>query len=287
VVTERILIAGAGWLGGALARTLLAARYEVVVLRRDAAQLKALAEAGATPLALDLAAPGAAKRIPGAIDAIVACQSAGDDTPDAYRAAYVASNAALLDAAARLRVSAFVYTGSTGVFGQRDGGDVVEGSPPAPSGPAGEVLAEAEGLVLGAAEGGVPARIVRLSGLYGPGRTGIVERVRSGRLALGPGDDAWMNFCHLEDAVAIVVAALLRGEPGRVYHGSDAGPARRREVVEWVAGRLGIPPPRGEVAVPGPNRRIRSEWTRAALGVELRVPTFREGLRDLLASPAP
>jgi nucleoside-diphosphate-sugar epimerase len=262
VVTERILIAGAGWLGGALARTLLAARYEVVVLRRDAAQLKALAEAGATPLALDLAAPGAAKRIPGAIDAIVACQSAGDDTPDAYRAAYVASNAALLDAAARLRVSAFVYTGSTGVFGQRDGGDVVEGSPPAPSGPAGEVLAEAEGLVLGAAEGGVPARIVRLSGLYGPGRTGIVERVRSGRLALGPGDDAWMNFCHLEDAVAIVVAALLRGEPGRVYHGSDA-------------------------AVPGPNRRIRSEWTRATLGVELRVPTFREGLRDVLASPAP
>ena len=274
----RVLVAGAGWLGSALARRLLAEGHGVVAVRRDPASLRPLVEAGATALALDLATPGAARLIPRDVDAVVACQSSSVDTPEAYRAAYVEANRALLEAAARNAVRGFVYTGSTGVFGQRDGGDVDERTAPSPSGAVGEVLVEAERAVLDAASGGVRACVVRLSGLYGPGRTGILERVRTGRLSLGPGDDAWMNFCHLDDAVSFVLAGLERGEAGRVYHGSDAAPARRRDVVEWIAGRLGIPPPRGDGAPPGPNRRIRSEWSREVLGVTLRYPSFREGL---------
>jgi nucleoside-diphosphate-sugar epimerase len=255
---------------------------EVVAVRRGAGSLGPLVEAGAVPLPLDLGDADASRRIPPGIEAIVACQSAAADSVEAYRSAYVDANRSLLEAALRLGVRAFVYTGSTGLFGQRDGGVVTEATPAAPSGPTGEVLAEAERLVLAAAPA-VPARIVRLSGLYGPGRIGILERVRSGRLALGPGDGAWMNFCHQADAVAFVLAALDRGEPGRVYHGSDAAPARRRDVVEWIAARLGIPPPRAEVApAAGPDRRVSSEWSRAALGLELRYPSFREGLAGLL-----
>jgi len=284
-VTARVVVAGAGWLGSALARALLARGDEVIAVRRSGAALAPLAAAGARPLALDLAAPGASHALPDGVDAIVACQSSASDSPEAYRAAYVDANRALLEAARRLGVRAFVYTGSTGVFGQRDGGDVTEETSPAPALPSAGVLVEAERAVLEAAARGLPARIVRLSGLYGPGRAGILERVRAGRLALGPGDDAWMNFCHLDDAVAFVAAALDRGEPGRVYHGSDAGPARRREVVEWIAAKLGIPSPHGDGAPPGPNRRIRSEWSRAALGVSLRYPSFREGLAPLVPDP--
>ncbi|OFX18798.1 MAG: hypothetical protein A2V77_16300 [Anaeromyxobacter sp. RBG_16_69_14] len=72
-----------------------------------------------------------------------------------------------------------------------------------------------------------------------------------------------------------MLAVLERGEPGAVYHGSDAAPARRREVVTWVAEQLGIPAPRTETAVPGRDRRILSEWTRRMLEVELRYPSFR------------
>jgi nucleoside-diphosphate-sugar epimerase len=277
-----VLVAGAGWLGGAVARALLAEGVPVVVARRSAAALAPLVDAGATPLAVDLRAPGAAEAIPGDVRAIVACQSSGTDSAEAYRAAYVDVNRSLLAAAGRLGVEAFVYTGSTGVFGQRGGGDVEEVTPPAPSGPTGAVLVEAERLVLDAAGQGLPARIVRLSGLYGPGRAGIVERVRTGRLALGPGDGAWMNFCHLDDAVAFVLAALRRGQPGETYHGSDAAPATRREVVAWIAGRLGIAAPHVDREVPGPNRRIRSDWSRRALGVALRYPSFRDGLAPLL-----
>lgn len=280
-----VLVAGCGWLGSAVARALVARGDQVTGIRRDPGRAAALAGLGVEPLTLDLTAPGAAARLP-AVDAVVACQSSSSDTPEAYRAAYVTSSAALLAAAARAGARAFVYTSSTGVFGQRDGSEVDEATPPAPASATAEVLVEAERLVLGAATThGVPGQILRLSGLYGPGRAGTIDRVRRGVLALGPGDDAFMNFCHQGDAVALVLAALDRGQPGATWHGSDAAPPRRREVVEWMAGRLGIAPPRlpaGAAAPPGPNRRISSARTRAALGVTLTYPTFREGFAGLL-----
>jgi nucleoside-diphosphate-sugar epimerase len=277
-----VLVAGCGWLGAAVARALVARGDRVTGIRRDPARAAALAELGVTPLALDLAAPGAASALPRDVDAVVACQSASGDGAEAYRRAYVDANAALLELAAAGRVRSFVYTGSTGLFGQRDGGDVDEDTPPAPASRTAEVLVEAEALVAAAAVAGVPARIVRLSGLYGPGRLGSIDRVRRGVLALGPGDDSWMNFCHLDDAVATVLAALDRGRAGAVYHGSDAAPPRRREVVEWIAARLGIAPPRAEVGAPGPNRRVLAERTRRELGFVLAYPSFRDGFAEHL-----
>lgn len=279
-----VLVAGCGWLGQAIAAALRARGDRVTGVRRDPARAAALAELGVLPLAADLSDPGALRLLPDDVEAVVACQSAGADGPEPYREAYVRANQTLLALARRSPLRAFVYTGSTGVFGQRDGGDVDEETPPQPRGSTAEVLVEAERLVLGASPE-VPARLVRLSGLYGPGRTGLVERVRTGALALGPSDGAWMNFCHRDDAVRAVLAALDRGRGGAVYHGSDAHPARRREVVEWVAGRLGIPPARraeGGGATGGPDRRILSERTREELGFRLSYPSFREGFEVLL-----
>jgi nucleoside-diphosphate-sugar epimerase len=283
-----VLVAGCGWLGTEIARRLLERGDRVTGVRRDRARAASLASIGVTPLAVDLAAAGAERLLP-EVDAIVACQSAGSDAEADYRRAYLAANRALLAAAERAGARTFVYTGSTGVFGQEDGSDVDEASTPRPAGPNGEVLLEAERLVVAAAARGIRSSVVRLSGLYGPGRAGIVERVRSGALALGAGrgDDAWMNFCHLEDAAAFVLAALDRARPGAIHHGSDAHPARRREVVEWIAARLGIPPPRGEKGRRGPDRRVLSGATREALGVALAYPSFREGLAGLMAGPPP
>ncbi len=278
----RVLVAGAGWLGSAVARALAARGDQAIALRRDPARVEPLRAPGVTPLALDLTAPDAAGRLP-AFDAVVACQSAGGDTAEAYRAAYIEANLTLFAAAARHGARKLVYTGSTGVFGQRDGDVVTEATPPAPASPSAEVLVEAERLVLWGAQG-VPACLLRLSGLYGPGRAGLLTRVREGRLSLGPGDDAYMNFCHLDDAVAFVLAALDRGEPGATYHGSDAAPTKRREVVAWIAGQLGVRPARSEVPAGGPNRAIDSSWTRQVLGVTLRYPTFRDGLAPLIAT---
>src|SRR6266508_3355905 len=116
-----VIVAGCGWLGTALAHRLVSGGARVTAVRRHPARAAALRGEGVEPLALDLALPGAARKLPRA-DAIVACQSAGTDTEDAYRAAYVRSNETLLEAAAR-DAARLVYTGSTGVFGQRDGSE--------------------------------------------------------------------------------------------------------------------------------------------------------------------
>jgi len=277
-----VLVAGAGWLGTALCEALVARGERVTAVRRDPARAAELSRLGVAALIVDLGSPGTAARLPGDLDAVVACQAAASDGEAAYRRAYLDANRTLLEAAARASVRGFVYTGSTGVFGQRDGSDVDEATPPAPTSATAEVLVAAEELVrsLGGA-----ARVVRLSGLYGPGRTGVVERVRTGTLALGADDGAWMNFCHREDAVRAVLAALDRGAEGAVYHASDAGPAPRREVVRWIASRLGVEPSTSnpDAGRAAANRRVLASWTRAALGLTLAFPTFREGHAPLLA----
>jgi nucleoside-diphosphate-sugar epimerase len=219
---------------------------------------------------------------------VVACQAAGGGDVSSYRTAYVDVNRTLLDWAGEAGARSYVYTSSTGVFGYDDGRDVDEETAVAPSVESAAVLVEAEELVRGRAES-AGGRVVRLSGLYGPDRLGIVDRVRRGALGLGPGDDTWMNFCHRDDAVAFVLAALFRGRPGAVYHGSDAAPARRYDVVSWIARRLGTAPGRAGQdggRMPGgrrgANRRVLSEKTRTELAVELRYPSFREGLDGAL-----
>lgn len=272
-----VLVAGAGWLGSALVEALVARGDRVTAVRRSAERLLLLERLGASALPLDLAATRSPERVPADVDAIVACQAAHRDSPEAYRTAYVDVNRNLVEVARRGAGRRLVYTSSTGVFGQADGSDVDETTPPMPTSAAAQVLVDAERVVLEAASTGVHACVLRLSGLYGPGRHGILERVRSGALGVGPGDRAWMNFCHRDDAVAFVLAALDRGRAGAVYHGSDAQPASRADVARWIADRLGIDPASG-VAAGGPNRRIMSERTRAELGVELRHRSFRDGL---------
>lgn len=279
-----VLIAGIGWLGREVARGLLAEGHRVTGVRRRVEGQARLVDLGVEPIVVDLADPRSQEHLPERVDAVLACPAAGGGDLDSYRSAYIEVNRTLLAWARDLRASAYVYTSSTGVFGYDDGRDVDEETPVFAGAPTAEVLAEAERLVL---EGS--GRVVRLSGLYGPDRYGIVDRVRRGALALGPGDATWMNFCHRSDAASIVIAALARGRDGAVYHGSDAEPARRRDVVTWIANRLGIPPP---VAVDdtarlpggrrGADRRVLSEKTRAELGISLRFPSYREGLAEAI-----
>ncbi len=287
-----VLIARCGWLGRAVGRALVARGDRVTGVRRSPAAAEELRTLGIAPLVADLADRRGVAGIPSDVEAIIACQSAREDSPDAYRAAYVEATSNLLLASRSLPVRAFVYTGSTGVFGQRDGGEVDETTPPSPVGEPAEVLAEAERLVAAAAASGLPARIVRLSGLYGPGRTGVIDRVRRGDLSLGPDDDVYMNFCHLDDAAAAVIAAMDRGRSGAIYHATDAHPARRAEVVEWIAARLGMTAPRltpEASTVRGgrrsANRRILGVSTRSELGLTLAWPSFREGLAPHLPPP--
>jgi len=280
----QVVIAGCGWLGEAVARRLLARGDRVTGIRSSPERAEGLRALGIEPLALDLADPAAVARLPRDTEAILALQSARGGGADAYRQAYVEANRNLLAWSRLHPLRAFVCSGSTGIFEQRDGSDVDEETAPAPATPTGRVLLEAERQLLEAAAAGIPARLLRLSGLYGPGRLWVIDRVASGAMTLGPGDGAHLNACHQDDAALALLAVLDRGTDGAIYHATDAHPMRRRDIITFVAERLGLPlaPPAAGAPPPAPDRRIHGERTRARLGLDLLWPSLKEGLEPHL-----
>ena len=248
----------------------------------SAARLRSL---GFEAQAFDLADPGGWD-FPPVFDGVVTAHSASGRDAAAYKRAYLDATQNLLRSEVVFDAP-FVYVSSTGVFGQTDGAWVDESSPPLPADPLAEILLAAERLVLDTSRHDAKPCVVRCSGLYGPGRAGAIERVRSGALHWGVGDATWMNFSHRADAAATVIAALDRGRPGAIYHASDAGPATRHEVVAWIASRLAIAPHRREEpsgdARRGAHRRVSAEATRHELGVTLAYPSFRDGFAELFS----
>ena len=281
-----MLIAGCGWLGQEVARRLLARGDVVTGLTRTEGSASKVRAIGIDAKALDLAAPGACGSLTGPYDGIIAAQSASGRDEAAYRRAYVDATRALVTSECARGIP-FVYVGSTGIFGAGNGSWVDETTTPRPSDETSHVLYEAETLVLDRESHGALGRVVRCSGLYGPGRTGTIDRVTAGLLALGDGDDTWMNFSHRDDAAELVIAALDRGRPGAIYHASDASPQTRRDVVVWIAARAGVTPVRRASVDAGPrlrnaNRRVSGEASRRELGIRLAYPTFRDGFAELM-----
>ncbi len=279
-----VLIAGCGWLGSAIAQVLLQRGDRVTGIRSNPDRAEKLRSQGVVPLVLDLTEPTSIRQIPRDVDVILALQSADSGSAAAYQRAYLQVNRTLLAAARRLQLTAFVHSGSTGVFEQMDGSDVDETTVPTPDSATGRVLLEAEGLILRASDEGIPSRLVRLSGLYGPGRIGILDRVRRGLIGTGVNGDRWMNFCHQEDAAATLIAAMDRGKAGETYHATDAHPLRRREVAEFVANRLDIEvsTTTPESNAPVTHRRVLGARTLDALNLELKWPSLRLGLEPYL-----
>ncbi|RIK92082.1 MAG: NAD(P)-dependent oxidoreductase [Proteobacteria bacterium] len=292
-----MLVAGCGYVGGALASQLVAAGHAVFGLKRRPEGLPA----GVAPLAADLAdrasleAALAGVALP--IDVVVyaAAADAGDD--DAYRRAYVDGLRNLLGAL-RARGAAprhVFFTSSTAVYAQDDGAVVDETSETAPADFRGARMLEAERVL---AASGWPVTSLRLGGIYGPGRTRMIESVRSGRASIRPGPPRWGNRIHRDDAagaLAHLVALALRGEPlPPLLVGVDDEPADEAVVLRWIASQLGVgePPVREEPAEPGArgarragsNKRCSNARLRAT-GYRFRHPSFREGYAAALTAP--
>lgn len=277
----RVLVAGCGYVGSALAALLAADGDEVWGLRRVPEGLPA----GVHPLAADLTRPETLAALPPALDLVLftAAADGGDDA--AYRAVYVDGLAGLL-AALRAQGQApgrVLFTSSTGVYGQADGAWVDETSPTEPAGFSGRRMREAEEIL---AAGGVPSVSLRLGGIYGPGRHSLIDRVRAGTATCPPAP-SWTNRIHRDDAAGALRHLARHPSPDPVYVGVDREPAESCAVLGWIADRLGVPrPPRGDApSGRGANKRCRSDRL-AESGYVFRYPTFREGFGALLDAEA-
>jgi nucleoside-diphosphate-sugar epimerase len=202
----RILIAGCGDIGTALGVELAAMGHDVWGIRRMP---------GALPSAVrglqgDLARPATLGGLPRAIDVVVYTAGPDASTDDAYRTAYVQGLRGLLRALEGTPPAPrrTILVSSTAVYGQTDGRWVDEASPTEPRGFRGRRLLEAERLLVASR---LPATIVRLGGIYGPGRTRLVDRLRRGDAACVAGPPRYSNRIHRADAIGVLRRLLTSG----------------------------------------------------------------------------
>jgi nucleoside-diphosphate-sugar epimerase len=184
------------------------------------------------------------------------------------------------------------YLGTTGVYGDRAGAWVDESDPVAPTMPRTRRRVAAEGYWLAS---GLPVHIFRLAGIYGPGRgRNALDAVRTGtaRRIVKPGQV--FGRVHVDDIVQVLRASIARPNPGAIYNVADDEPAPPQDVIAFACTLLDVEPPPevpyGEAEMSpmarsfyADSRRVDNARIKRELGVELRYPTYREGLRAILA----
>ena len=275
------VIVGCGDLGTETGLRLVAEGWTVVGVRRSPDRLPIALHGVAAELTGPL--DGLAAALPARIDGMVITPAASERTEEAYRAVYLDAPQRLLEALDRNGRSPgrIIAVGSTAVHGNDDGSEVDEETPLAPTTPTARVLAAAETALH---EVRPDAISLRLAGLYGPGRTSLIEQVRRGE-AVVPDRPVLTNRIHRDDAAAAIVHLLVHAtEPSPVYLGVDHTPVDRGEVIRFLAAELGLPsPPVGAVTRRrGGNKRLRNDRL-IGTGFRFTYPSYREGYRAVLA----
>jgi nucleoside-diphosphate-sugar epimerase len=190
------------------------------------------------------------------------------------------------------RAVSVTYLSTTGVYGDLGGGWAFEWSQPAPSTPRAGARVTAETQWLEAGRG--KACIVRLPGIYGPGRSPF-DRLRDGtaQRIIKPGQV--FSRVHVDDIAAGLAALFARPQAGGVFHLCDDLPAPPQDVTTHAAELLGLaPPPEVPFETAGLSpmaasfyaecKRVSNARAKAALGWRPRYPTYREGLEAILAA---
>ncbi|MBT2547733.1 NAD-dependent epimerase/dehydratase family protein [Arthrobacter sp. ISL-65] len=277
-----ILLAGCGDLGTEAGLRFAAAGQRVVGWRRSPDKLPAEIEGAAANLSTAKLPP-----VPADTTAVVIAVAADAPTEEAYRSAYLDGVAHVLDALERDHVTPerVLFVSSTAVHGDAGGGWIDENTTPEPAGFSGRIMREAEELLLKRLDGTRTSPIVlRLGGIYGPGRTRLIDQVRTGS-AIIPDQPRFTNRIHRDDAAgAIVRLCTMSAVPSPVYLGVDNDPAELGDVLRFLAAELGMDVPlTGSLGdARGGNKRCSNALLRET-GYSFKYPTFREGYRDILA----
>ena len=215
--------------------------------------------------------------------------------PDEAGDPVLAAHGAELAAAERLVWAGYIST--TGVYGDRGGGWVDEDTDVDATAPRARRRVEAEQAWARLGADRVAVDLFRTAGIYGPGRS-LFPDLRAGRARRVDKPGHCFGRVHRDDIAGAVLAAALQSRPPgrRVLHLADDLPAASADVIAEAARLLGLPPPplvafaEAQAGMSpmarsfwADNRRVASARTQARLGRLWRYPTFRAGLRAILA----
>lgn len=280
---------GLGYSGQALARTLLAMGWRVSGTCRSVGKAASLGEQGINAFIFDgeQAFDDAASRMAGVTHIL---SSIPPDTLDPV----LGNRRADIETAA-CNLQWLGYLSTIGVYGDCKGAWIDETTPVAPLSIGGRQRVDAENQWIEfGGRIGVPTRLFRLPGIYGPGARSQIDALRTGRARRIVKDAQVFNRIHVDDLVAVLVASMTRPNTGagRIYNVCDHEPAPAHDVVTFAAQLLGIEPPqivmfKDAKLSPfaahfyGECKRVRNQRITHELGVTLQYPTYREGLRAI------
>lgn len=279
-MSERILIAGCGDLGERVARLLLARGDEVYALRRRPPGQGD----GIHWLAADLAIPQTLVALPAGITKMVFTPAPDARQPALYRSVFLDGLRNMLQAVDAATLQRVLFVSSSAVYGEQGGEWVDEATPPAPPGFNGQALLEAERAL---SRHQVDSIVLRLAGLYGPGRLQLIDRLRLGQASAPRQPRHWANRIHVEDAAAATVHLLDLKEHQSLYVGVDDTPLPLDALYDELAALAGAPPVPAGPAPAGVGSKRLSNARLKASGFQFRWPDSRTGYAALLQQAAP
>lgn len=277
----RVLVVGSGYLGTRAAQLWRDAGNEVYATTRGH-RADVLSRIGLRPLTMDVTQGATLGAIP-AVDTVVFAVGRERRSKATMFDIHVKGLQAVLDALPG-STGRVIYVSSTGVYGQDTGEWVDAESACEPAREGGRACLAGERLLF-AHSRGRDAVVLRLAGLYGPGRAPLSAQVAAGRLIAGS-PDAYLNLIHVEDAASAVVAAASVPVHNRTFVVSDGQPPTRGEYVGLLAECLGVAPPPFEGGT-GLGKRVRSTQSIHGLGLRMKYPSYRDGLPTTRAPTGP
>ena len=275
-MTKTLLSIGHGYSAQALSKLLLTQGWRIIGTTRSAQKAQALRQSGITALIWP-----------------------GDDLTPALTAA----THLLISAAPTEKGDPFLqqcvslphhlewvgYLSTTGVYGDHKGDWVDENTPLTPTTARGKLRVRAERAWQ---QTGLPLHIFRLAGIYGPGR-GPFSKVRNGTARRIIKKGQVFSRIHVEDIAQVVAASICAPHSGAIYNLCDDYPAPPQDVIAFAAQLLGRPIPKDEPwqsaqmsqmarSFYAESKRVRNERIKTELGVVLKYPDYKTGLRALL-----
>lgn len=282
---EQVLIVGCGDIGDRFAKALAGDGYQVTGLRRnppqDTAYLRYIPGDATDAAQLQAIIARAA------FDIILISMTPGERSDAAYQRAYVQTCQHLV-AALKSHIHLprlLLFISSTAVYGQQDNSILDEDAPALPDSFSGLRLREAEQCLQ---DSGLPCVIARFSGIYGPGRTRMIDLVRQGRGSLSP---HITNRIHADDgaaALAHLVGLSRRGVAlDKIYIVSDSAPVPMAEVSRWLAATLQIATFADGAGAAERGNKACSNRRLLATGFKLHYSDYVAGYSALLAGEYP
>ncbi len=256
-------------------------------VRRSEAGADELQESGIRVVVGDVTLPESMTAWGRDWDVVVNAVSSSRGGVEVYRQVYGVGTRNLVEWMGGVGVRRYVHLSSTSVYGQTDGGWVTEDSPADPLPETGRVLASTERWILGGTAGGLAPTILRVAGIYGPGRGYALQQLLKGEARIQGDGTRWVNMVHRDDVAAAirgVAAASLEAVGGKVLNVVDDEPVRQGEFVTWLAREHGLPVP--PVATEEENaarkrgltnKRVDNRRLREATGWVPAYRSFRDG----------